>query len=246
MGELGRELEILLRGIFLSIWRNLGEKTQHRIEVLGAAVLVLGLVNAIRQDLQSKANRQHLQSSQASLRVAGREAGKLVAGGWREIKTLCRPLLTPANPEFLPAVVFLLLAASTTWPYNFYVLTRIVVCPTLIWITFLIHKKQPAIWEILVVFFALIFNPIAPFHFARETWALLNILAVITIVPAIYLHLKTGSEALAIKLETRQIEAALPPTTLAKSNPRSYKYCDRCSVRIGKSDSFCKHCGNTL
>ena len=236
MGELGEELERVLKVLFLGIWKHLSEKTQHRLELLGAVALMLGLLYALRKDLPSNSS---------VLRAAWRGLMALTVECWNGIKTLCRRLCAPANPEFIPAVILLLLAVFGTWPYNFYILTRIIVCPTLIWLTFLIHPKRKLFWEIPVVIFALIFNPIAPFHFAKDTWGMFNVLTAMVIIPAVYLHLKTIPESLILQPGTREVETTRRPA-LASSIARKYKYCGKCSVRVGRSDVFCKRCGNVL
>ena len=119
MGELGEELGRLLKVLFVGIWQHLSEKTQHRIEMLGLVVLALGLLNAVRGDLRSNSS---------GLKGAWRGLKALSVEGWNVVKALCRRLCSPANPEFLPAVILLLLVAFGTWPYNFYILTRIIVC----------------------------------------------------------------------------------------------------------------------
>ena len=116
-----------MKVLFLGIWKHLGERTQHRLEVVGAVVLVLGLLNAIREDFRS---------SSSGLKGAWRGLTALTIESRDGVKTRCRRLCAPVNPEFIPAVILLFLAAFGAWPYNFYILARIIVCPTLIWLLF--------------------------------------------------------------------------------------------------------------
>lgn len=196
MGELGDELRRVLKVLFLGIWKRLSERTQHRLEVVGAVVLVLGLLIAIREDLRNSSSR---------LKGAWRGLKALTIESWNGAKARCCHLRTLANPEFIPAVIFLFLAAFATWPYNFYILTRIIVYPTLIWLALLIHPKRKLFWEIPVVIFALIFNPIARFHFAKETWGVFNVVAALAIIPAVYLHLKAIPKPPIIQPDIKQI-----------------------------------------
>jgi hypothetical protein len=236
MGELGEELGRVLKVFLINIWKHLSERTQHTFEVVGGVVLVLGLLNAIRDDLRS---------SSSGLKGAWRGLKALNIEIWKGAKILCRRLCAPANPEFIPAVIILFLAVFGTWPYNFYILARIIVCPTLIWLALLIHPKRKLFWEIPVVIFALIFNPIVRFHFAKETWGVFNVLAALAIIPAVYLRLKAIPKPPIIQPEIRQIEATAL-SALANSPVRKYKYCGSCSVRVGQSDFFCKRCGNAV
>lgn len=236
MGELGEELGRVLKVLFLGIWKHLSERTQHRLEVVGAVVLVLGLLNAITEDLRS---------SSSGLKGAWRRLKALTIKSWNGAKTRCRRLYAPANPEFIPAVILLSLAAFGTWPYNFYILARIIVCPTLIWLALLIHPKRKLFWEVPVVIFALIFNPIVRFHFAKDTWGVFNVLAALAIIPAIYLQLKAIPKPPIIQPEIKQIEATAL-RALTNSTVRKYKYCASCSVRVAQSDLFCKRCGNAV
>lgn len=234
--DVGTFLKLLFLNIWKSVWKSLSQQAQHRLEILSIVVAVLAIIGVIIRDLQS---------SQSGLREARRAFKGVVDEGSRGMRTICRRLAAPENPEMIPAVALLLLAAFGTWPYNFYILTRIIVCPTLIWLALLVHPRRKLLWEIPIAVFALIFNPIAPFHLAKATWGMLNILAAIAIVPAIYLRLKAGPKAQTPRTAVMQVESksvAVLPTT----SGRKYRYCGKCSVRVGASDSFCKRCGNTL
>jgi len=91
----------------------------------------------------------------------------------------------------LPRLGFLLarcLAAGLAFwavarhPYDFYVLTRWVVCMTCLWGLVLCRRRpwpSPAPAYALV---AVVFNPLLPFHFARSTWHTLDIAAGIVLL----------------------------------------------------------------
>lgn len=234
--DVGTFLKLLILNIWKSVWKNLGQQTQHRLEILSIVVAVLVFAGMIIRDLQS---------SQSGLREAWRAFKGVIDEGSRGMRMIWRRLAAPANPEIIPAVALLFLAAFGTWPYNFYILTRIIVCPTLIWLAFLIHPRRKLLWEIPVAVFALIFNPIAPFHLAKATWGILNILAAIVIIPAIYLRLKASPRAQTVRAAVMQVESK-SVAVLPSSSGRKYRYCGKCSVRVGASDSFCRRCGNTL
>jgi hypothetical protein len=141
-------------------------------------------------------------------------------------------------------VLLLLLAALGTWPYNFYVLTRIIVCATAVLIALLLHSRRMLWWEVPIVVIALLFNPVAPFHFTKDVWRLFNVLAALMIAPAIFVSLKQ---------QPKLIESAGPPSTPATvssaipaSTSQKYRYCGNCSVRVGRADLFCKRCGSSL
>jgi hypothetical protein len=69
------------------------------------------------------------------------------------------------------------LYATARHPYSFYILTRWVVFLTCCWgLLLLRHRLWPSCAPIYALV-ALVFNPIAPFHFARSTWHNLDIAA---------------------------------------------------------------------
>ena len=77
--------------------------------------------------------------------------------------------------------MLLLCAATGDWPYNFYIFLRIAVTGTLTVVLFRVYPRREIFWSVALGLIALIFNPIAPFHFSKDSWRLLNILAAITL-----------------------------------------------------------------
>ena len=105
--------------------------------------------------------------------------------------TSFRPVLSrELQIALIAAVLFLLLAAVSDWPYNFYVLLRIIVCGSLVASLFVIYTRRPVIWIVTLGSIALIFNPISPLHFQKETWRIWNWIASIPIALFIALSLR--------------------------------------------------------
>jgi hypothetical protein len=72
--------------------------------------------------------------------------------------------------------------ATARHPYDFYILTRWVVFVTCCWGVFLCrHRLWPSIAPVYAVI-GLVFNPLAPFHFARNTWHDLDIIAAVVLL----------------------------------------------------------------
>jgi ribosomal protein L40E len=123
----------------------------------------------------------------------------------------------------LPAIILLLLAAFGSWPYNFYILTRIVVCLTSIWVAIQLHSKRYFLLEVPIIAIALIFNPVAPFHLDKATWRLFNIFGAFVLAPCTLSITKSSDNA--------------------KSTDSNPQYCTHCGARLGTADSFCRRCG---
>ena len=237
MGEIGEELGRVLRVLLLNIWRSLDPKTRHVVFVWAIGIGALGFLVALVQWLKgakvpaAALARPALQLSPA---VASPAVPRTDGSGFFWVRR-------PANPLAIPAVLLLLFAALGTWPYNFYILTRIVVCATAVLIALVLHGRRHFWWEILILLVALIFNPIAPFHFAKDVWRFFNVLAALIIAPAIFISLK----------EQRVVESAGSPSRAiasakTTSDTERYSYCANCSVRVGRADLFCGRCGSSL
>ena len=77
------------------------------------------------------------------------------------------------------------LVAITNQPYAFYHFTRWLLMITCLWGTYR-HRHQ--LWPSFApayTLIAILFNPIAPFHFQKSTWHLLDALAAITLLASI-------------------------------------------------------------
>jgi hypothetical protein len=209
MGELGEELGRVLKVLFLNLWKHLDPNTQHWLEVLAITVGAVGFAVAVAKDL-------------AKIRKSS------VVGAIDAIGRWLLSCVRRINLLFLPAIGLLLLAAFGSWPYNFYILTRIVVCLTSVWLAVQLHSKRRFFWEALVIGVALIFNPVAPFHLDKETWRILNILGAIVLVPAFFIPI------------TKRMAASFGE---ARSPDSAQNYCSHCGSLLEASDCFCRRCG---
>ena len=80
-----------------------------------------------------------------------------------------------AIAPILVSIVLLLLAAIGSWPYDFYVLLRVV-----IFVVCLIQffgeasLKTSSGWFFVILGVGILYNPLLPIHLHRDTWAALN------------------------------------------------------------------------
>ncbi len=91
------------------------------------------------------------------------------------------------------SVLLLLLAASgARLPYSYFQFLRLFVCGGSAYATLVAvsHSRRPFAFALGLV--ALVFNPIIPFHFERETWTLLNLTAAVVLSCEISLQLWAG------------------------------------------------------
>ena len=209
MGELGEELGRVLKVLFWNLWKHLDPNTQHWLEVLAIAVGALGFAVAVAKDL-------------AKIRKSS------VVGAIDAIERWLRGCVRRINLLFLPAFGLLLLAAFGSWPYNYYILTRIVLCLTSVWLAVQLHPKRRFLWETLIIGVALIFNPVAPFHLDKDTWRILNILGAMVLAPAFFTPI------------TKRMAASFGE---AKSPQGAQNYCTHCGSCLAASDYFCRRCG---
>ena len=75
------------------------------------------------------------------------------------------------------AAAGLALLATQRHPTEFYLITRWLVCVTCCWGVVLVRGRDEAPLACLYFGIGVLFNPIVPFHFARETWHNLDIAA---------------------------------------------------------------------
>ena len=80
---------------------------------------------------------------------------------------------------FLLVAASFLLGALGGWPYAYYQLLRWVVCGVGAYSAYVAYTKGRTGWAWVFGVIAVLFNPIAPFTFARGTWQLFDVAVVI-------------------------------------------------------------------
>jgi hypothetical protein len=94
------------------------------------------------------------------------------------------PILRVASVVLVLAAAGVLIGASGKHPYSYYSVLRWLACSAavvLIWR----GVVQGIKWAWALVPLAILFNPIAPIHFSRETWQTLDIAAAVAMVLAV-------------------------------------------------------------
>lgn len=81
------------------------------------------------------------------------------------------------------AAVFCFVAAANL-PFGFYLLLRWVVCATAIALAVETYRRKMNGWVWGISLLALLFNPVLRFHFDRDTWRVLDVLAGIVLLVA--------------------------------------------------------------
>jgi hypothetical protein len=255
MGELesglGRLVRIFFTKVLLTWWRSLDDAGKSNFEfgvavLSGVAILLFAMtelrkrqvaiqVPSPKPTIDLKHYRQALVVRTASLQDQLSPYWRILKGEVRIGGLLC--------------LGFLALAAFGSWPYNFYVLTRIIVCFTFACFAVLLHRYRRFAWEAAVALWALLFNPVAPFHFDKDTWQLFNVAALITLISSLFVYarmqLTIETETL-IPLKVKTLEAVSAAKSESKPKNGAYRYCESCSVRVGLADAFCKRCGEAL
>lgn len=77
------------------------------------------------------------------------------------------------------------LVALVDLPYAYYQILRWVVCISAIWTAFIARSANRTGWTVALVVIAILFNPIAPIHLERQTWAVVDVLTAILFVASL-------------------------------------------------------------
>ena len=88
------------------------------------------------------------------------------------------------RPHLIPAIIaaLILLGALGRWPYGYYQLLRWVTCGAAIFVAFMAYNWQKiwAVWLFGII--AVLFNPIALIHLAKDTWQPIDVICALLFV----------------------------------------------------------------
>jgi hypothetical protein len=87
-------------------------------------------------------------------------------------------------PAWLIGAVMLVFAAAEKQPNNFYTLLRWVCCAAFAYSAFTAHERNRVAWVWIFGVLAMLFNPIVPLHFQRDTWQMIDWVTISVIVVA--------------------------------------------------------------
>jgi len=76
-------------------------------------------------------------------------------------------------------LIIIAIVAVGSLPYGVYTLLRLVICATGIYGAYLAKKQANKNWFWIFVVFAILFNPIIPFHLGLPLWIVIDVAAVI-------------------------------------------------------------------
>ena len=81
--------------------------------------------------------------------------------------------------KYLPLVagVTLLFAVTTWFPYSYYQLLRWVVSGVALFCAYSAWQQKKQNWMFMMIGLAIVFNPIAPFFLAKQTWRIFDVVA---------------------------------------------------------------------
>ncbi len=72
--------------------------------------------------------------------------------------------------------VMLLLAVASFWPYGYFQILRWVIAGVAIFNAHEAYKLNKLLWFWVMVVVAILFNPIAPIHLAKEVWIIIDVI----------------------------------------------------------------------
>jgi len=101
------------------------------------------------------------------------------------------PALRVASVVVVLAAAGVLIGAAGRHPYSYYTMLRWLACSAAVVLAWR-GAVQGVKWAYAFVPFAILFNPIAPIHFSRNTWQTLDIAAAVVMVTAVALMEKAS------------------------------------------------------
>ncbi|MGH7901122.1 MAG: DUF6804 family protein [Thermodesulfobacteriota bacterium] len=86
----------------------------------------------------------------------------------------------------LTSSIMLILAVFEGWPYGYYTLLRLVVCGSASYVAFISYSIDKKNWMWVMVFIALLFNPLIPIHLDKTTWLLIDIIVALLFIVVLF------------------------------------------------------------
>jgi hypothetical protein len=83
-------------------------------------------------------------------------------------------------------LMLLLVIPSDLWPYSYYQVLRWVVTGTALFIAYIAYHLEKEVWIWIMAIVAILFNPITPIYFSKETWASIDLITSITFLISIF------------------------------------------------------------
>ena len=186
MGEIdeniARALKYFLYGLIMGLLRHLSPE-QKAFILMVAIYIIDAAILAFLVMLLLKASRKLRRKMLSS---AGGILGRL-----RKSEDFRPRLPISVRLSLLCPILLLLFAAVGGGTYNFYVLLRWVVCGTLLYVISKVNKMDNKFWIVVMGVIALLFNPLAPFHFHKDTWELFNLIACLIVATFLLLSRST-------------------------------------------------------
>jgi hypothetical protein len=107
-------------------------------------------------------------------------------------------------PAFVSSAMLYL--AVVSWPYDFYVVLRWVVCASAIYLSYLAYSEyeNEKTWLFIFIPIALIFNPLIPLHLEKTSWVYIDVLAALFFASSFYVLERA-------RLKDRETEGSIGP-----------------------------------
>jgi len=84
------------------------------------------------------------------------------------------------------SVIMLLLAIPTFWPYGYYILLRWMITISAVFLLSLAYEQKETFWLFSMGIIAILFNPIIPVYFDKETWVVIDFIVAIMFLVSIF------------------------------------------------------------
>lgn len=89
---------------------------------------------------------------------------------------------TKINKTPIVISIIMLFLAILPFPYGYYILLRLIICGTSVYLTWFAKNINRQGWMWTMGFIALLFNPIIPIPLDKVTWSLVDLVVVILFI----------------------------------------------------------------
>ncbi len=145
----------------------------------------------------------------------------------------------------------MLLLALTPLPYGYYFFLRVITFGVGAYTVSLASNQSKKGVQIVFGVVALIFNPIIPFRFDRETWAVIDIVASVLFMVSIFYVRETRHSEPKIELSREKTEEqsenvhkqGIPDKDVEDDGSDVFIWCPKCKAMLLSHKIVCTYCG---
>jgi hypothetical protein len=90
------------------------------------------------------------------------------------------------KPLSIFSAILLLLAIPPIWPYEYYMILRIVICASAVFHAYKFYEKKNDNWMWVFGVIAVVFNPFVPLSLNKGAWSIIDIVAAVLFIVCLF------------------------------------------------------------